>query len=130
MAREDILAGSACAIAIVISTRVVPVVRQGWESLDMQVKVVYALPHRQWIVEVPWEAGMTALQAVQRSGMLDAHPGIGDRELVLGLFGTEIEQHHPLKDGDRVEICRPLELDPREMRRRAVATGRFMGQPD
>ena len=96
----------------------------------MRVKVVYALPHRQWIVGVPFAPGMTALQAVQRSGLLEAHPEIGDRELVLGLFGTEIEPRHLLKDGDRVEICRPLTLDPREMRRRAAATGRFMGQSD
>ena len=96
----------------------------------MRVKVIYALPHRQWIVGVPFEAGMTALQAVRRSGLLEAHPEICDRELVLGLFGTEIGQHHPLKEGDRVEICRPLALDPREMRRRAVADGRFMGQRD
>ena len=92
------------------------------------IEVVYALPHRQWIVSVAFADGMTAVDAVERSGLLDAHPEIGARPLVLGLFGIEIQHRHPLGDGDRVEICRPLALDPREMRRRAVQRGEFMGQ--
>lgn len=92
------------------------------------IEVVYALPHRQWIVSVAFADGLSALDAVQRSGLLDAHPEIGARPLVLGLFGTEIQHHHVLRDSDRVEICRPLALDPREMRRRAVECGEFMGQ--
>ena len=91
-------------------------------------EVVYALRGRQWIVSVPFEAGMTAREAAALSGLEQAHPEIGERPLVLGLFGVEIEHHRPLEDGDRIEICRPLKLDPREMRRRAVAAGRVMGQ--
>ena len=94
------------------------------------IEVVYALPHKQWIVSIPFAKGMTALDAAERSGLMESHPEIGTRPLVLGLFGKEIEHHQRLKDGDRVEICRPLVLDPREMRRRAVAAGRHMGQRD
>lgn len=94
------------------------------------IEVVYALPRKQWIESIPFAKGMTAREAVERSGLMESHPEIGDRPLVLGLFGTEIEHHQRLEDGDRVEICRPLLLDPREMRRRAVAAGRHMGQRD
>ena len=94
------------------------------------IEVVYAMPHEQRIVSVPFVDGMTARDAVERSGLPEAHAEIATRPLVLGLFGTEIDQQHALKDGDRVEICRPLHLDPREMRRRAVAAGRHMGQQD
>ena len=94
------------------------------------IEVVYALPHKQWIVSIPFAKGMTAREAAERSGLMESHPEIGTRPLVLGLFGNEIECHQRLKDGDRVEICRPLGLDPREMRRRAVAAGRHMGQRD
>ena len=94
------------------------------------IEVVYALPRKQWLVSIPFATGMTALDAAERSGLMEAHPEIGIRPLVLGLFGNEIEHHQRLKDGDRVEICRPLALDPREMRRRAVAAGRHMGQRD
>ena len=92
------------------------------------IEVVYALSRKQWIVSIPCTDGMTALEAAERSGLMDEHPEIRGRPLVLGLFGTEIEHRHVLGDGDRVEICRPLSLDPREMRRRAVAAGRSMGQ--
>ena len=94
------------------------------------IEVVYALPHKQWIVSIPFANGMTARQAAERSGLMESHPEIGTRPLVLGLFGNEIAHERRLKDGDRVEICRPLVLDPREMRRRAVAAGRHMGQRD
>ena len=94
------------------------------------IEVVYALPREQWIESVPYAEGITAIEAAERSGLLDDHPEIRGRPLVLGLFGDEIGHRHVLRDGDRVEICRPLSLDPREMRRRAVAAGRHMGQKD
>ena len=94
------------------------------------VEIVYALTHEQWIASIPHAEGMTAIEAAERSGLMDEHPEIRGRPLVLGLFGDEIGCHHVLSDGDRVEICRPLSLGPREMRRRAVAAGRCMGQAD
>ena len=94
------------------------------------IEIVYARTHKQWIESIPYAEGITAIEAAERSGLLDDHPEIRTRPLVLGLFGNEIEHHHVLSDGDRVEICRPLSLDPREMRRRAVAAGRSMGQKD
>ena len=92
------------------------------------IEVVYALAGEQWIENVPHADGMTAIEAAERSGLLDAHPEIRRRPLVLGLFGDEVGHDRVLSDGDRVEICRPLSRDPREMRRRAVAAGRHMGQ--
>jgi putative ubiquitin-RnfH superfamily antitoxin RatB of RatAB toxin-antitoxin module len=44
---------------------------------------------------------------------------------VLGVFGEVCEDSRPLRNGDRVEIYRPLKHDPRTMRReRAAATAR------
>lgn len=94
------------------------------------IEIVYALTHEQWIKSIPYAEGITAIEAAERSGLMDDHPEIRSTPLVLGLFGDEIGHRHVLRDGDRVEICRPLSLDPREMRRRAVATGRYMGQKD
>ena len=51
-----------------------------------------------------------------------------DRDsLVLGLYGVRVDPEHALESGDRVEICRPLKTDPRDLRRALVAGGRVMG---
>jgi len=94
------------------------------------VEVIYALPQQQRIVSVPLSEGMTAGEAVIASGLIAEYPEIEAKPLVLGLFGLEIEPDHRLRAGDRVEICRPLVQDPREMRRHVIEAGRVMGQRD
>jgi putative ubiquitin-RnfH superfamily antitoxin RatB of RatAB toxin-antitoxin module len=89
------------------------------------VEVVYALPDRQRLVEVPLREGMTAWQAIEASGILVECPELAGPPVIVGIFGQRVEPSHALRDGDRVEIYRPLVNDPREQRRRrAVAQGR------
>lgn len=88
------------------------------------VEVVYALPGRQTVERVRLAPGMTAVDAVDASGILAAHPDLRDRSLDLGIFGRPVPPTELLHDGDRVEIYRPLVADPREARRRLVAEGR------
>jgi putative ubiquitin-RnfH superfamily antitoxin RatB of RatAB toxin-antitoxin module len=97
------------------------------ESSAATVEVVYALPDEQRIVAVPFTSGLTAGQAVECSGLLEAFPEIAERPLVLGLFGHAIERDRVVEPGDRLEICRPLERDPRELRRELLKHGRVMG---
>ena len=87
-----------------------------------QVEVVYALPDRQRVVmlELPVE-GLTAAQAVERSGLLREFPQIAEHPLVLGIYGAVCAPDHALRAGDRVEILRPLRHDPRELRRERAA---------
>jgi putative ubiquitin-RnfH superfamily antitoxin RatB of RatAB toxin-antitoxin module len=93
------------------------------------VEVVYALPDRQRLVEVPLREGMTAWQAIEASGILGEFPELAGQAAVIGIFGQRAEPAHVLRDGDRVEIYRPLVSDPREQRRRrAVAQGRRPGR--
>jgi putative ubiquitin-RnfH superfamily antitoxin RatB of RatAB toxin-antitoxin module len=88
-----------------------------------RVEVVYALPDRQAVVTVALPAaGLTALQAVERSGLLDQFRDLREKPLVLGVCGVACTHDRPLRDRDRVEIYRPLKVDPRAQRRqRAVA---------
>lgn len=92
-----------------------------------RVEVVYALPERQHVVFVELEPGMTVLGAVERSGLLEACAGIDRASLVLGVFGEHVPLDAPAEAGQRIEICRPLHIDPREARRQAVALGAVMG---
>lgn len=91
------------------------------------VTVLYALPDTQPIVSVPFAEGMTALEAVRASGLVERFPAIGREPLVLGVWGVEVEPGFELGAGDRVEISRPLVADPREMRREFLTDGRVMG---
>ena len=93
------------------------------------VEVACALPERQTVVRVSLAEGMTALEAVEASGLLRSLPELGDRPPDLGIFGRPVPPGEVLREGDRVEIYRPLRADPRETRRRLAAEGRTMGSP-
>ena len=91
------------------------------------VEVVYATPAEQRIVTLEHSAGLTAGGAVEASGLLEAVPEIAARPLVLGVYVERVEADQPLSPGDRVEICRPLLRDPRELRRELLKQGQVMG---
>ena len=91
------------------------------------VEVAYALPDRQDVVHVALADGMTALGAVEASGLRQRRPELAGRPLDLGIFGQPVPPDRPLKAGDRVEIYRALKADPREARRRLAAQGSTMG---
>lgn len=87
------------------------------------VEVVYALPDRQWAVTVPLAEGMTALEAVRASGILEEAAGLDAGRLDLGIWGRRVDASQRLRVHDRVEVYRPLHCDPREARRQAVGSG-------
>jgi len=80
--------------------------------------VVYALPAGEDAVTLELEPGATAADAVRASGLLERHPEIDPRGHKLGIYGRVVPGHAPLRDGDRVELYRPLVMDPKEARRR------------
>ncbi len=75
-----------------------------------RVEVVYALPDRQEIVTLDLPAGATAQEALERSG-------IDGRGLRLGISGRLCAPGTRLHEGDRVELYRPLVVDPKQARR-------------
>ena len=91
------------------------------------VQVLYALPERQIIVDVPFASGMTVAQAVEASGLQQKFPAIAAQSLVAGVWGKAVANAYRLAAGDRVEITRPLQADPREMRRDYLSQGQVMG---
>jgi putative ubiquitin-RnfH superfamily antitoxin RatB of RatAB toxin-antitoxin module len=88
------------------------------------VEVAYALPHKQKIIALLVEPGTTALQAVERSEMVKFFPEIDVANLTLGIFGESLgskSASYVLHEGDRVEIYRPLAVDPKDARRKRAA---------
>lgn len=91
----------------------------GAEALT--VEVAFALPSKQRIVALRVPEGTTARQAVALADLPTLFPEVpGDTfaEAPLGIFGKAIREPdtHLLRDGDRVEIYRPLAIDPKAAR--------------
>ncbi len=84
----------------------------------LRVEVVYALPAAEDSVSIGLAGGATVLDAVRASGVLERHPDIDLKTHRLGIYGRVVAASAPLADGDRVEIYRPLAVDPKEARRR------------
>jgi uncharacterized protein len=79
----------------------------------MKVEVVYARRQSARTVRLELPAGATLRDALVSSGLqLDLE------KQAFGVFGKRAALDHPLAEGDRVEIYRPLAVDPKEARRR------------
>ena len=91
----------------------------------IQIEVVYALPERQIVRRLSLPPGTTVERAVNLSEINHLFPEIDLSRNKLGIFGKLVGPGRVLRDGDRVEIYRPLALDPKDTRRkRAKLQGR------
>ncbi|MFV0276342.1 MAG: RnfH family protein [Parahaliea sp.] len=91
------------------------------ENGSLQVEVAYALPGRQAIVPLQVAANTTAIQAVHQSGIVRQFEGLDVDNTKLGIFGKVVSPQQALRDGDRVEIYRPLIADPKAVRKARAA---------
>ena len=82
----------------------------------LKVEVVYALPAREDSIVVAVPAGATVRDVLAKCGLLHLVCG------KVGIFGKVVREDAPVADGDRVEIYRPLAVDPKEARRARAAT--------
>lgn len=89
----------------------------------IEVEVIYALPEKQCLVSLSLPCGSTVQQAIVASGLLATMPDGHLTSVEAGIFGKPVGLTHVLEPGDRVEIYRPLQVDPRRARQlRAQAT--------
>lgn len=87
----------------------------------MRIEVAYAKPELQVILSLETAEGATAEAAIFQSGMLQRFPEIDLAVNKIGVFGKTCKLDQPLREGDRVEIYRPLIADPKEARRARAA---------
>ena len=85
-------------------------------SEALNVEVAYALPQRQRIVRLEVRPGTTVAEAISASGIRDLFPEIGETP-DTGIFSRKVSLDQELREGDRVEIYRPLIADPKQVRR-------------
>lgn len=93
----------------------------------IQVEVVFGLSERQELVSVNVTADADCATAIVQSGIAENFPEHDFEKMKIAIWGRLADQSKALKDGDRVEILRSLEIDPRDARRRLAITGQFMG---
>lgn len=93
------------------------------EEHEIPVEVAYARPERQRLISLSVTRGCTALEAVQLSGILQEFPEIEPAKARMGVFSNILDGRmkplpgdYELEAGDRVEIYRPLVLDPKQAR--------------
>ena len=88
--------------------------------MTVDVTVAYAAPGIESVVQVTLPAGAVVADAVVLSGLLDRHE-LDPRRLGYAIFGERATPATPLVDGDRVELTRPLQADPKAARRQRAA---------
>lgn len=80
----------------------------------MKVSVVYALPDEQVWLSVDVDHTATVLSAIQDSHILNIFPNIDLEKQKVGIFSKIAKLDSELKEGDRVEIYRPLIWQPED----------------
>ena len=84
-----------------------------------KVWVAYAAHTAQFHIALDFVEGMTAAEAIFNSKI--AEQTTLPEPLHLGVFGVKIDASHVLQAGDRVEIYRPLTINPKDIRRKRAA---------
>ena len=87
------------------------------------VEVAYATPARQLLIPLQVPVGTTAYEAVLLSGIVNEFAGIDPESDPMGIFSKLLDgkvrptpRENVLRARDRVEIYRPLLIDPKQAR--------------
>lgn len=92
----------------------------------IHIEVAYAKPDRQVIVPLELPSNTTVEQAIETSGLLKEFKEIELGKNKVGIFSKPCTLKTTLREGDRVEIYRPLIADPKKIRKQRAAQGKRM----
>lgn len=97
---------------------------------QISLEVAYALPDRQALLEVVVEGGASVEQAILASGIIKRFSQIDLATCKVGIWNRTCKLTDVPKNGDRIEIYRPLIADPKEARRRRAEKAKDEGRAD
>lgn len=83
----------------------------------MIVTIVYAVADASHVLQVELESGATVEQAINASGLLSLVPELRRGALDVGIWNRAARLEAVVREGDRIEVYRPLTVDPKEARR-------------
>ena len=84
----------------------------------IKLEVAYAADNEQFLITVMMDAGSTVEMAINESGLLAKCKEVDLTKQKIGIFGEPRQLSDKVNAGDRVEIYRPLMIDPKEARRK------------
>lgn len=85
--------------------------------MTLRISVAIALAHRQDVVELELPEGSRVVDALRAAQVRERLRGTEADVLDTGIWSRRCAPDTPLRDGDRVEVYRPLAADPKAMRR-------------
>lgn len=94
----------------------------------INIEIAYALPTQQTLLALQMEPGLSVEEIIQRSGILDTHQDIDLKANKVGIWSRTCKLRDIPKNGDRIEIYRPLIADPKESRRRRAEKAKEEGR--
>lgn len=96
----------------------------------MQIEVAYATPERQQIIPLRARVGATVEECIEQSKIKRYFPEIDLAEQKVGIWSKTVKLDHAPRDGDRIEIYRPLIADPKAVRRKRAEQAKDDGRAD
>lgn len=100
------------------------------EAEQLTIEVVYALPEQQKIMVTQITPGTTVQEAIELSGIKQYFSDIDLEKNAVGIWNKTCKLTDKPRDGDRIEIYRPLVADPKEIRRRRAEKAVDEGRAD
>lgn len=82
----------------------------------MNIEVVYANKNNQKIFYVEYSDNLTINIAIKKSGILVDFSEINLKKQSVGIYGKVLPLSYIVNPGDRIEIYRPLVIDPKNAR--------------
>lgn len=98
------------------------------DPATIEVELAYAEADRQFLRRFSLPRGACVADAIRASGV-EAALGIDTARFDAGIWSKPVARDAPLREGDRVELYRPLKADPKESRRRRAERNAARRQP-
>ncbi len=99
-------------------------------SDKVSIEVSYALPDKQTLLNLSVEPNSSVQQGIEQSGILAMYPNIDLSVNKVGVWSRVCKLDTELKEGDRIEIYRPLIADPKEVRKLRAQRAKEEGRAD
>lgn len=95
---------------------------------NLQIEVAYGTPDKQTLLSLEVPLGTSVEQAISASGIMQIHGDIDLDVNKVGVWNRTCKLDTELRDGDRIEIYRPLIADPKEVRRKRAEKAKAEGR--